>query len=299
MKRADTEARRRAAREIDAAFASLARQRNALETLLDAGDMAAAGSEAGRFGEKAGQLRRLLATHLPETGPPPDAFGRTVCCDDDEHALRMEMPERLHAAMSWLGKRRRETLEALRGHSRAFYFLRGCLVLALAAMLAFGGRAVWKAAVHRQELAALSDFDVDLLAAPDAVPRDFKTAGLLSVERGEGHVWRWGVGPRTVLAFVLYEPRVMRLALRLSNPVPGQTLTVTTNGQETSWQLPQAKPWMRDQDDFSTTFTGIVGLNTVLVDYRLYNQHGMAFAPDNQTPFAAAYTEIRLTTRRP
>ncbi len=108
------EARRRTVREIDAAYASLVRRRNTLEALLDAGDMAAARSEVGRLGEEAGQLRRLLAAHVPETVPPPDAFCRMVCCDGDEHVLRMEMPGQLHAAMAWPGKRSR----SLRGFGK-------------------------------------------------------------------------------------------------------------------------------------------------------------------------------------
>ncbi len=300
MKHERETARARLAETVKAEFAALARLRAALEDALDAGDMAAARDMADRFGPKAQHLRRMLAAQAPETTPPPEVLDAWNAQAGDDSALRLTLPDRLQAVMSWLGRRYRAALAALGdGRRRARRLARLAAGLALAACLVVGGRQAWLAYAKRVELAARSDFAVDLVATPEALPRDFKTAGLLSVERDDGHVWRWGLGPQTALAFVLYEPRRVRLTLRCSNPVPGQTIVVTANGKQAVWELPEARPWMAGLDDFSLTFDGVVGLNSVVIDYRRFNQAGVAFAPADPTNYAAAFTAITLTTQRP
>jgi hypothetical protein len=300
VKREREAARARLAESIKADFAALARLRAALEAALDAADMADARDLAGRFGPKAQHLRRLLAAKAPETAPPPEALDAWNVLADDDRALRLALPDRLQAVMSWLGRRRRAALAALGdGRRRLRRLARLAAALALAACLVAGGRHAWLAYAKRAELAARSDFAVDLVAAPEALPPDFRAAGLLSVERDGDHVWRWGLGPQTVLAFILHEPRRVRLTLQCNNPVPGQTIAVTANGRQAIWELPEARPWMAGLDDFSLTFDGVVGLNAVVVDYRRFNQSGVAFAPADPTNYAAAFTAISLATERP
>jgi len=300
VKRERETARARLAETIKAEFVALARLHAALEAALDAADMAAARDMAGRFGPKAQHLRRLLAAQAPETTPPPEVLDAWSTPTGDDHALRLTLPDRLQAVMSWLRQRRRAALAALGdGRRRLRRLARLAVGLVLAAGLVVGGRHAWLAYAHHLELAARSDFAVDLVAAPEALPLDFKAAGLLSVERDGDHVWRWGLGPQTMLAFVLYEPRRVRLTLRCNNPVPGQTITVSANGKQATWELPEARPWMAGQDDFSLTFDGVVGLNSVVIDYRRFNQSGVAFAPADPTNYAAAFTAITLATERP
>ena len=134
MKRERETARARLAETIKAEFAALARLRAALEDALDAGDMAAARDMAGRFGPKAQDLRRLLAAQAPETVPPPEALDAWNVLADDDRALRLALPDRLQAVMSWLGRRRRTALAALGdGRRRLRRLARLAAALALAA----------------------------------------------------------------------------------------------------------------------------------------------------------------------
>ena len=248
-------------------FAALGRTRSRITRCLDAGAMSGAREAVALFCRQACALREALARCVPETSAPPETLDAASLLDGDDAWLRLTLPDRLHAVLLWLGERRRSAYAALgEGRRQALRLAVGTLVLVLVCGLAAWGRALWRAREVRLAKLARSTFVADLIAAPEALPPHFKVAGLLSVERGDGHVWRWGVGPRTVVAFVLETPRTVRLTLRLSNPVPDQVLTIAANSEKSTLSLPQARPWMARQDAFSLQFPGVEGLNAIVID---------------------------------
>lgn len=291
----------RAAVAVRRGYADLARRRAGLEQLLDAGDMAGARDAAADFATAAHNLRRLLADHLPETAPPPAALDAPCDRDADDHALRLNLPETLHAVMSWLGARRRLVLAGLGERRRlALRFVATALCLGLVLALTVGGREAWRWRQLELSREARSNFALDLMGGDAALPPDFKVAGLLGVEHGEdGTAWRWGIGPRTIVAFTLPLPRTVRLAFRVNNPVPDQVLTVTANGAATTFPLPRTHRWLEPGESFELTFPGLAGLNTITIDYKAYNQYTMAFAPSDPAGYAAAFTALSIATERP
>jgi hypothetical protein len=291
----------RAAASLRRAAAALDRRRAGLEHLLDADDMAAAREAAAQFAAEARTLRQTLAGHVAETLPPPAALADLESLEPDDRTLRLRLPDTLQALMVWLAGRRRQALAALgEGRRQAVRLAGATLGLGLVLAVAAGGREVWL--WRQQSLAreARAAFAVDLLREAEALPPDFKVAGLCSLERqADGRVWRWGVGPRTLVAFVLPLPRTVRLAFRVNNPVPGQVLTVTVNGAATEFPLPTAHRWLEADEAVGLTFPGQAGLNTIAVDYKAYNQHTMAFAPADPTGYAAAFTAFTIATEQP
>ena len=202
--------------------------------------------------------------------------------------------------MVWLAGRRRQALAAL-GEGRRQVLRRAgrALCLGLVVAAAVGGREVWRVRQQSLEREARATFAVDLLDAASPLPPDFKVAGLLGPEQRDGRHWRWGVGPRTVVAFALPLPRTVHLTFRVNNPVPDQMLTITANGEAARLPLPQAHPWMQGEETFSLTFPGQAGLNSIAIDYKAFNQSGMAFAPGDPTGYAAAFTAFAIATEKP
>ncbi|MFP5257922.1 MAG: hypothetical protein ACLGQH_02750 [Acidobacteriota bacterium] len=281
-------------------YAALRRRRSHLEQLLDAGEMAAARTAAARFAAEARTLRQALASHHPETAPPPAALDLADSLDTDDRTLRLNLPDRLHGVMAWLAGRQRQALAGLgEGRRRALRLLGATLCLGLVLALAAGGRELWRWRQQALFREARATFAVDLLRDDSALPPDFQLAGLRGLERQDGLVWRWGIGPRTLLAFTLPLPRTVRLSFRVNNPVPGQVLTVTANDMVTVIPLPRVHRWLEPGDAFAVTFPGRVGLNAIAIDYKAYNQFTMAFAPGDPTGYAAAFTAFTFATERP
>ncbi|KHK01877.1 hypothetical protein [Desulfovibrio sp. TomC] len=281
-------------------FAALSARKAEIERLLDAADVAAARSAAARFEAEARVLRQALAAHSPELSPPPRGLFVIDGPAVDDHALRLTLPDRLHEAMVWLAGRRRQALVILgERRRRALRLAAGALCLGLVVAVGAGGREVWRARQQSLAREARATFAVDLFDATKPLPPDFKVAGLLGLEREGGRHWRWGLGPRTVVAFVLPLPRTVRLTFRVNNPVPGQALTVTANGAVTVLPLPKAQGWMEGEEACDLTFPGQVGLNSITIDYKAYNQFGVAFAPGDPTGYAAAFTAFAIATEQP
>ena len=290
----------KAAASLRREYAAVAALRAGIERLLDAGDVAAARSDSARFGAMARALRRTLAGHVAETLPPPTALAALERLDPDDRTLRLTLPDTLQPVMVWLAGRRRQALVVLGERRRQVVRLAAwafCLGLVVAA--AAGGREVWRWRQQSLEHEARATFAVDLLDAASPLPPDFKVAGLLSPEQKDGHRWRWGVGPRTVVAFVLPLPRIVHLTFRVNNPVPDQQLTITANGAAAMLPLPKAHRWMEGEETFALTFPGQVGLNAITIDYKAFNQSGMAFAPGDPTGYAAAFTAFAIATEKP
>lgn len=289
---------------INKGYAALRRSRNALEWSLDADAPREAQKAMECFLRQAAEFRAALAKDAPEdrappgflTDPPSSTWGRY-----DWEALRLELPDRLFEAMRWIRLRRRLALKAL-GFWRIRFFravlLTGILCLALAT--AAGGRDLWRWRERMRVLEERATFTADLFDGARPLPANFKVSGLLPLECEGTERWRWALGPTTMVAFALPLPRTVRLEARVNNPVPGQELVVTANGERAlTVSIPDVQPWMKQTTSVIAEFPGREGLNVVTIEYRGWNHQTVTFAPNDPHPLALAFTAFTVTTRRP
>lgn len=146
------------------------------------------------------------------------------------------------------------------------------------------------------ERARLSQFDVDLASPRHIRPPHFVVGGLLFPETdGESH-WCWGLGPRTLIAFVLHEPRQITVSGSLHNPIAGQVVTFNGNGTLQSLPFERSPTWPQADSVFTFTFNGVQGLNTLSIEFTDWNHKNSVFAPNDANQYAVAFQRLAITT---
>jgi len=138
-----------------------------------------------------------------------------------------------------------------------------------------------------------NNFALDL--ARDAAERPgLRIAGVYGPEADKEKRWRWGWGTQTIIALELDRPGPVSLDYAVSNPLEGQTLGVSANGEllASHGPLPGVTGMARSVAG-SVRFQGREGLNAIVITHPVVNH--FTFTGDD-TPYAVAFLELRLAT---
>lgn len=137
------------------------------------------------------------------------------------------------------------------------------------------------------------------LMRPAALPEDVRLSGIEGLERGDGHAWRWVLGPTAELAFASETAGPAVLRLRFSNPIPDQGLTVSVNGRRAGGMagLPFAR-WMEDQRTLDVPLALAAGVNRVELAFSRHAcdpaDPSATFSATDKRPLAMALTGCSL-----
>ncbi len=126
----------------------------------------------------------------------------------------------------------------------------------------------------------------------------FSLSGLGGVEREAERRWRWAMGPKNAIDFTLARDTPLRLTYAVVNPFPDQGYTLSVNGTVLARETGLARTDWKDPADVRTVaFTGKAGHNSLAFAFDKINHVNAAFTETDATPYAAAFTVLRLETR--
>ncbi|HCR12231.1 MAG TPA: hypothetical protein DIU49_02660 [Desulfovibrio sp.] len=137
------------------------------------------------------------------------------------------------------------------------------------------------------------------LMRPVTLPGGLRLAGIEGLERGEGHAWRWAIGPVATLIFPRDAAGPAVLRLRFSNPIPDQGIIVRVNGREAGGAsgLPVAR-WMENEGTLDVPLALAAGQNRVELAFARHAANpadpGAAFPATDTRPLAMALTGCAL-----
>jgi len=217
----------------------------------------------------------------------------------DGDNIRLTMPETIAALTSWARMAVNKWAASRRLNAYRIRFFSACLVaVTLLSGIYFAGDYALSLHARKIEMARLSQFDVDLASPNHTRPSHFKVGGLLLPEREGERYWCWGLGPRTLIAFVLQEPQQITVSGALHNPIAGQVATFNGNGTLQSFPCELSRTWPQADTEFTFTFNGIQGLNTLSIEFTDWNHKNSAFAPNDPNQYAVAFQRLSLTTSK-
>ena len=120
-------------------------------------------------------------------------------------------------------------------------------------------------------------------------------SGLARVEYNDVNLWRWGLGPKTVLSFDLDKAGPVILDYALESSIPKQGLVVTANGEtlEKEADLPPNARLAK-----SLRIRGLKGRNTIEFAYTRWNNNSAdpdaTFAKTDIRPMAVFFKKLLL-----
>jgi len=213
--------------------------------------------------------------------------------------IRLSMPETIAALTLWARQALRAWATVRRMNSYRMRALAVYLVgLVLVAGICFAVDSAISLHSKKIELERQSQFTVDLASPGYRLPPHIKVGGLLLPESDGAHHWCWGLGPKTLIAFVLQKPLEVTVTSTIHNPIAGQTVTFNGNGALQSFTIEQPAPWPQANSELTFTFKGVQGLNTLSIEYADWNYKSIVFAPDDPNQYAVAFQRLELTTHQ-
>ena len=142
-------------------------------------------------------------------------------------------------------------------------------------------------------------FPVDLMALdPPAVP----ASGVRPVERAAGTAFRWLTGPGASVRLTLDAPRRLRLALSVSNPLEGQTVTVSLGGRTVArYENLPATPRLTGFVPLAAEFDAPAGPSELEISFSRYNRRTPedTFAPEDKEGLAVMVNAFKVTQSSP
>ncbi|WP_428562663.1 MAG: glycosyltransferase family 39 protein [Solidesulfovibrio sp. DCME] len=121
--------------------------------------------------------------------------------------------------------------------------------------------------------------------------------GLGGVEHEGERRWRWATGPKNSLDFSLERDTPLRLTYAFVNPFHDQGYTLTANGAVLARETGLARTdWKDPASPRTVAFTGKAGPNSLAFAFDKVNHVNDAFTEADATPYAAAFTVLRLET---
>lgn len=289
------------------ALASLLGAASELQALLDSDKLDQALSKAIELGELGITLGTMLdadcdqATHFAvkkNSNHELEArmFAQQLLNNHDGN-IRLTIPETIAALTQWARKAVRTWAASRRLNVYRVRLFAACLVAGtLLSGIYFAVDYAANLHSRKIEMARLSQFDVDLANPHHIRPPDFKVGGLLLPESdGESH-WCWGLGPKTLIAFILHEPRRVTVSGALHNPIAGQVATFNGNGTVQHFRFERSPAWPQADSEFTFIFNGVPGLNTLSIEFADWNHKNSAFAPNDPNQYAVAFQRLVVTT---
>lgn len=142
-------------------------------------------------------------------------------------------------------------------------------------------------------------FPVDVMALdPPAVA----VTGVRPVERAAGVDHRWLIGPKASLAVNLKDPARLVLSFTASNPLEGQTVTVSAGGKEAArFENIPASHRLTGFTAYKAVLDLPTGPSLIEITFLRYNRRSPedTFAPEDKEGLALIVSELTLTPAKP
>jgi glucose/arabinose dehydrogenase len=116
--------------------------------------------------------------------------------------------------------------------------------------------------------------------------------GWAPVEGGQDGAerWRWALGPRSALQFVLEEGQMLELDLRITNPIPGQDILIEVNGVTVLALVDLEQGERREQ----VRFEGTAGVNRIVFTHQDWNMNETIFAEGDSRNMAVRFDKLSI-----
>ncbi|MEA4857869.1 glycosyltransferase family 39 protein [Solidesulfovibrio sp.] len=143
------------------------------------------------------------------------------------------------------------------------------------------------------ETVAFRGFDLEIAPTGrfDSPGLQVAESGLGTIEHNPANLWRWGLGPKSGLAFDLPEDGRYVLECDFANVIPGQTVTIAANGRELARLADLPADAVKS---LRLPVEARKGQNVVTIDYADWNQGKTAFAPTDLRTMALFFRALRL-----
>ncbi|WP_027192230.1 hypothetical protein [Fundidesulfovibrio putealis] len=288
---------------------SLLNAASELQALLDCDELDQATIKAVELGELGitfgarldadhGQAPHLVGMGNNKHELEARTFAQRLLNHHDDN-IRLSMPETISTLKLWARQALRAWTTARHLNSYRMRALAVYLVgIVLVAGIYFAVDSAVSLHFKKIELERQSQFTVDLASPGHILPPHFKVGGLLPPERDGALHWCWGLGPKTLIAFVLHKPLEVTVSCTIHNPIAGQTVTFNGNGALQSFTIEHPAPWPQANSELTFTFKGVQGLNTLSIAYADWNYKSIVFAPDDPNQYAVAFKRLELTTHK-
>ena len=186
-------------------------------------------------------------------------------------------------------------MKSMRGHLHHSFLKRLANLALLTSFLTVAAMTLWsehRGVVQDRLGQSLARQDNDAFIVPlDA----FSTNLAVSPENSDGVPFLWALGPEMTMVFHTLAPMHVVLGLGFDNPVEGQSVTLSANGATLDRidNVPRTQvnsPGLLKDYIFKTR----KGLNTLRLEFRLWNHHGVVFAPGDPRRLALRITKLTL-----
>lgn len=146
------------------------------------------------------------------------------------------------------------------------------------------------------ETAAFRGFDLEIVPSgpfdSPAVISNLRETNLGKIEHNQTNIWRWGLGPSSLLTFELDQATPLWLEFDFDNHLPGQNVVIAANGEiiATSSNLAAGA-----QERHRLPIAGRPGKNTVIIATTIWNHGEVTFAETDIRPMSLFIRKLRLT----
>ena len=146
------------------------------------------------------------------------------------------------------------------------------------------------------ETAVFRGFDLEIVPSgpfdSPAVIANLRETNLGKIEHNQNNIWRWGMGPSSLLTFELDQARPLWLEFDFDNLIPGQNVVVAANGDIIATLSGLAAG---TQERHRLPLAGRPGKNTVIIASTIWNHGSITFAETDIRPMSLFIRKLRLT----
>jgi len=146
------------------------------------------------------------------------------------------------------------------------------------------------------ETAVFRGFDLEIVPkgpfASASVIANLRETNLGKIEHNENNIWRWGMGPNSLLTFELDQARPLWLEFDFDNLLPGQNVVVAANGEIIANMSGLAAG---AQERHRLPIAGRPGKNSVIIASTSWNHGTATFAETDVRPMSLFIRKLRLT----
>ena len=169
-----------------------------------------------------------------------------------------------------------------------------CVLGVLLMLLAAGGGWFGYKAFIREQAFQRANFltAADLLAGTNM--QGLQIGGLDQTEESRRQRFVWGLGPQTVLAFSLQQPRRLRLEYGIANSLPGQRVSIAVNGVDMAELVFLESPGGDERQSGVDVYNASAGLNAISFLYDDWNGHKSVVNAEDGRQLAVRFTTLRL-----
>ncbi|MFP5259287.1 MAG: glycosyltransferase family 39 protein [Acidobacteriota bacterium] len=146
------------------------------------------------------------------------------------------------------------------------------------------------------ETTVFRGFDLEIVPSgtfdsPAAIG-NLRETNLGKIEHNQAQMWRWGMGPSSLLTFELEQAGPLWLEFDFDNLLPGQNVVVAANGEIIATLANLAAG---AQERHRLPIAGRPGKNTVIIASTVWNHGTVTFAETDIRPMSLYIRKLRLT----